>query len=112
MRSIIANLLAIPCQQKRIKRYRHFISTDNEDIDKIFEKKKWPSIIGSERFMDLIKEKFFLQKVDDEIPQSKGRHRMWIESKKWCVDITELTKMICCKPDAGFFTSQEMRQFI
>jgi hypothetical protein len=59
MQSIIANLLAVPCQQKRIKRYRHFISTDNEDIDKVFEKKKWPPILGSERFVDMIKEKFF-----------------------------------------------------
>jgi chromosomal replication initiation ATPase DnaA len=45
--------------------------TDKEDIDKIFEKSKWPSILGSERFVDMIKEKFFLQKADDEIPQSK-----------------------------------------
>jgi REP element-mobilizing transposase RayT len=58
-------------KSERIRRYRKFISTDNEKIDKVFEKKKWPSILGSEKFLNLIKEKFFIQKADDEVPQSK-----------------------------------------
>ena len=69
-KDLILSMLS-PQKRERIKRYRYFISTDNEDIDKIFKKSKWPAILGSERFVDMIKEKFFLQKADDEIPQSK-----------------------------------------
>ena len=56
---------------ERIRRYRQFISTDDDEIDKVFEKKRWPSILGSGHFINRIKEKFFIQKSDDEVPQSK-----------------------------------------
>jgi len=59
---------------ERLKHYRHFISKDDgeeEMVGKIVEQKKWPSILGSKDFINLIKEKFFLKKIDDEVPQSK-----------------------------------------
>ena len=58
-------------KNERILCYRQFISTDDEEIDTVFEKKRWPSIIGSAQFIGVIKEKFFTQKLDDEVPQSK-----------------------------------------
>jgi len=55
-----------------LKRYRQFMDMeDREEISKLFEKKKWPSLFGSQRFVKLIKEKFFLLKADDEVPQSR-----------------------------------------
>ena len=55
----------------RIRQYRQFVASDDEEIDKIFEKKRWPSILGSTEFMRVIKEKFFMQKFNDEVPQSR-----------------------------------------
>ena len=56
---------------ERIRCYRQFMSTDDEEIDTILGQKRWPSMLGSEHFIKLIKEKFFAQKLDDEVPQSK-----------------------------------------
>jgi REP element-mobilizing transposase RayT len=56
---------------ERIRCYRQFMSTDDEEIDTILGQKRWPSMLGSEHFIKLIKEKFFAQKIDDEVPQSK-----------------------------------------
>lgn len=59
---------------ERLRNYRHFITIDDDDnaeIGKIIEGKKWPSILGSKDFINRIKEKFFLKKINDEIPQSK-----------------------------------------
>lgn len=54
-----------------LKRYRQFISIENdEQMIKIIEGKKWPSILGSESFVDWIKGKYYESKVDEEIPQS------------------------------------------
>jgi len=58
-------------QGQRIRRYRQFIATDDQEIDKVLEKKRCPSILGSTLFVNLIKEKFFREKIDDEVPQSK-----------------------------------------
>ena len=56
----------------RLTRYRRFISMeDEEEISKVYERKKWPSVLGSKRFVDAIKEKFFFRKADDEVPQSR-----------------------------------------
>jgi putative transposase len=65
-----------PQESERVKVYRRFVSKDDNDdegvLGKILERKKWPSILGSKEFLNLIKEKFFLKKMDDEIPQAKG----------------------------------------
>jgi len=61
-------------KNEQIKSYRYFISKedgDEEIVDQIIEKKRWPAILGSKDFIDLIREKFFLKNIDDEIPQSK-----------------------------------------
>jgi len=61
-------------KSEQLKNYRRFISQkDDEDeiVGKIIEKRRGPAILGSKDFIDLIKEKFFLKNIDDEIPQSK-----------------------------------------
>ena len=58
---------------ERLKEYRQFISKDDDEPEagEIIERKKWPSILGSKAFINRIKEKFFIKKINDEIPQSK-----------------------------------------
>lgn len=75
-------------ENERVKIYRRFVSKDDdgeEALDNIFERKKWPSILGSKEFLNLIKEKFFSKKLDDEIPQSK----------ELAPDVDRIKKLIC-----------------
>ena len=75
-------------KSEQIKNYRQFISKeDNDDISigSIIEKKRWPAILGSKDFIDLIKEKFFIKNFDDEIPQSK----------ELAPDVDRIKKIIC-----------------
>jgi len=59
-------------EAERVRRYRRFVSMeDAQEISKVFEGKKWPWLLGSEPFVNSIKEKFFPQKTDDEVPQSR-----------------------------------------
>jgi putative transposase len=56
----------------RLKIYSQFVSVeDEEEISKVFKKKKWPAVLGSKDFINRIKERFFPEKTDDEIPQSR-----------------------------------------
>ncbi len=56
----------------RLRRYRQFVSVeDEEEISKVYERKKWPSVLGSDGFVKTIKETFFFHKADDEVPQSR-----------------------------------------
>lgn len=57
---------------KGVGAYLHFVSgADEEGILAVFEKKKWPSILGSEGFTNGIKERFYSRKLNEEVPQSK-----------------------------------------
>jgi REP element-mobilizing transposase RayT len=56
----------------RLKNYRQFISLeDEEDISQVLDKKKWPAILGPVDFINKVKERFFSEKIDDEVPQSR-----------------------------------------
>ncbi|MGD8974695.1 MAG: transposase [Desulfobacterales bacterium] len=56
----------------QLKYYRQFISTEDEDeIDTVLIKKKWPAVLGSADFVQRIKNKFFTQKTNSEVPQSR-----------------------------------------
>jgi putative transposase len=73
---------------EQLKHYRDFMSKEDGDekmVGKIIEQKKWPSILGSKDFINLIKKKFFLKKIDDEIPQSK----------ELAPDVRRIKKIIC-----------------
>jgi len=57
-------------QQPRM--YRQFVAQeDSEEIFRIFEKKKWPSILGTEIFIEWVKDRFFDQKRHLEVPESR-----------------------------------------
>ena len=61
-------------RRDRMKNYRQFISAEDEagdEINRVLDKKKWPAILGSTSFINKVKERFFPEKVDDEVPQSR-----------------------------------------
>ena len=56
----------------RLSEYRRFVSmADEEELSRVYESKKWPSVLGPEGFVNTIKEAFFSRKVDDEVPESR-----------------------------------------
>jgi REP element-mobilizing transposase RayT len=60
-------------KNEQLKRYRTFVARESgSELDSIIEGKKWPSILGSEKFIRRIKETFFSDKVDDEVPESQS----------------------------------------
>jgi REP element-mobilizing transposase RayT len=59
-------------KEDRIKAYRRYAALeDDKNVVKVLENKKWPSILGSEKFIRWIRERFFSDKLNDEVPQSK-----------------------------------------
>jgi REP element-mobilizing transposase RayT len=60
-------------KSKSMKRYKQFVSEeDTEEIAGVFESIRLPPILGSERFVEWVKKRFFDDKYDREIPQSKS----------------------------------------
>ena len=52
--------------------YKDFVNTpDENDFSSIYKKRKLPSILGSEKFLEYIKEQFFTKKKHIEIPESQ-----------------------------------------
>jgi chromosomal replication initiation ATPase DnaA len=52
--------------------YREFLAEDDfTEINKIFEGEKFPSVLGSERFVNRIRDKFFDKKSHEEVPESR-----------------------------------------
>ena len=44
---------------------------DSEDISQVFERKKWPVVLGDENFIRKLKEKYFKEKRDPQVPESQ-----------------------------------------
>ena len=51
---------------------QYFMKETPEKINKIFGQRKWPPIIGSDVFLDCVKETSFEKKRHVEIPESKA----------------------------------------
>jgi putative transposase len=59
-------------RKEGVNTYRKFILMEtHEEINRIFSQSKFPSILGSESFINRVKEKFFHKKRHDEIPESR-----------------------------------------
>ena len=55
-----------------IRRYQQFVSQETpEEINQILDRKKLPAAIGSNLFVDKIKEMFFSNKTHEEVPESR-----------------------------------------
>ena len=52
--------------------YRDFVNEpDNDDFSSIYKKRKIPAILGSESFLKLIKNNYFIKKKHIEVPESQ-----------------------------------------
>lgn len=52
--------------------YKRFVFNETpEEINRIFNRKKLPTIIGKKRFVEKIKERFFPDKTHEEVPESR-----------------------------------------
>ncbi len=70
-KSFILSLFAKD-RREGINTYKKFILMESpEEINRIFSQSKFPSILGSESFINRVKEKFFHKKRHDEIPESR-----------------------------------------
>jgi REP-associated tyrosine transposase len=59
-------------KEEASRAYKRFVSSEDEERTlRILDKIKWPPFLGSDNFIERIKEKFHSEKLDDEIPQSK-----------------------------------------
>ena len=53
------------------KAYKQFMALeDSQEIQEFFEKKNWPSMLGSEEFIVWVKENFFASKKHRQVPES------------------------------------------
>lgn len=57
--------------RKRFLAYQQFIQQeDSEEICQFFDKKKLPSILGSDEFVDRVKNRFFAEKIHSQVPEA------------------------------------------
>jgi REP element-mobilizing transposase RayT len=69
---VLSMLSKNKAEQRR--NFRKFMSADDDEVDeigKVLERKKWPSVLGTAKFIDRVKIRFFPEKSNDEIPQSR-----------------------------------------
>jgi len=84
-KSFILSLFDRERREGRIT-YKRFISMESpEEINRIFSQSKFPSVLGSESFVEKVKDKFFHKKRHDEIP----------ESRRLAPDAEKIKKVIC-----------------
>jgi len=61
-----------PENHQRIRRYKQFVKlSDSEEIRNFFSRKNVPSVLGSKTFLDWLKDTFFVEKRNLEVPASK-----------------------------------------
>ena len=59
-------------RREEINTYKKFIFMESpEEINRIFSQSKFPSMLGSESFINRVREQFFHKKRHDEIPHSR-----------------------------------------
>ncbi|MEA2039068.1 MAG: helix-turn-helix domain-containing protein, partial [Thermodesulfobacteriota bacterium] len=63
-------LLASDKKKRRQAYLRFMAKADSDELLDLFEQKKWPSLLGSEKFISWVKETFFEEKKHRQIPQS------------------------------------------
>ena len=69
-KDFILSMLATDVE-KRLKAYqRCVVQEDSEEITGLFDSKKLPSILGTESFVDQIKNRFFTDKKHTQVPDS------------------------------------------
>ncbi|MCP4270062.1 MAG: transposase [Candidatus Brocadiaceae bacterium] len=65
-------VLLTDVKSRRLKEYREFVGEEDPgDIVNVFSKKKIPSILGAEKFIEWAKEKYTGSPIQEEIPEIK-----------------------------------------
>ncbi|MBS1258199.1 MAG: Chromosomal replication initiator protein DnaA [Candidatus Scalindua arabica] len=60
-------------KSKRLREYKEFIDEeDSKEVVTIFSKRKAPSVLGTEEFVNWVKEKYSALSFKEEIPESKA----------------------------------------
>jgi REP element-mobilizing transposase RayT len=86
-----------PDRNKRKRAYKKFMAEeDSEDIAAVFKKKKLPSVLGSDKFIEKIKRKYFAEKKDRNVPQSKELAPGIQEIKKAVCDVYKINEENLC----------------
>jgi putative transposase len=58
--------------RERVEAFRRFmVREDSRGLVQLFSRKRWPAFLGSEKFMNRVKERFSPQKIDSEVPQGR-----------------------------------------
>ncbi len=71
-KGFILSMLARERKHQR-RAYKKFMAMeDNEGINLIFERKKLPSVLGNEGFIEWVKDRFFHHKDHEEVPESRA----------------------------------------
>ncbi|MBW2195465.1 MAG: transposase [Deltaproteobacteria bacterium] len=71
-KDFMLSMLTMNKRQQR-RAYRQFVAKENtEAIVRVFEGKRLPSLLGSDRFIDWVKDRFFKEKDHEEVPDSRG----------------------------------------
>jgi putative transposase len=71
-KDLVLSMLTLKKSQQR-RAYRQFVSMEDfEEISKILGRKKHPSILGSDNFINWVKDRFYSQKQHKEIPESRA----------------------------------------
>lgn len=69
-KDLLLEMLAETSGQRQT-RYRLFVDQEEfDEISRMFDKKKWPSILGTEAFVDRIKARHSADKIHHQIPDS------------------------------------------
>ena len=67
-------VLALLTKDRRqwVRQYRRFVSIENdEEIAGVLESKRWPSVLGPQKFIDWVKGQYYAVKSDQDVPQGK-----------------------------------------
>jgi REP element-mobilizing transposase RayT len=99
-------VLSILSEDKRQRRrlYREFVAQeDSAQICQVFEKKKLPTILGSEGFIDRIRSQFFESKKHIEVPESRILAPERKEIKELVCRIYGVREEDLVKPKRGSF---------
>jgi REP element-mobilizing transposase RayT len=59
-------------KQYWLRLYKAFMSIeDAQGVDQIVAEKKWPAVIGTDEFIDWIKGKYYSNRTDEDVPESR-----------------------------------------
>jgi hypothetical protein len=84
-KDFILSMLTEDERQRKRAYIEVVVMDDSREIRSIFQKKKLPAILGRQGFIDWIRGRFYQEKIDDEMPQSRA----------WAPDKDKIKEVVC-----------------